>query len=84
MMWYVGGYRDYIGIMEKKMETTVAYWGYIGFRVYLLFSMHHMDALASDFECQLSSGSIHAQTMSMLESIRSLWHPRTGYDNVHP
>ena len=27
------GYRDYIGIMEKKMETTVA--GYIGFRVWV-------------------------------------------------
>ena len=23
-------YRDYIGIMEKKMETTIVYWGYIG------------------------------------------------------
>ena len=24
------GFRGYIGIMEKKMETTIAYWGYIG------------------------------------------------------
>ena len=24
------GYRVYIGIMEKKMETTVVYWVYIG------------------------------------------------------
>ena len=23
-------YREYIGIMEKKMETTLEYWGYIG------------------------------------------------------
>ena len=23
-------YRDYIGIMEKKMETTIVFWGYIG------------------------------------------------------
>ena len=25
----LGLYRD-VGIMEKKMETTVVYWGYIG------------------------------------------------------
>ena len=24
--WHPG----YIGIMEKKMETTIVYWGYIG------------------------------------------------------
>ena len=23
-------YRDSIGIMEKKMEITIVYWGYIG------------------------------------------------------
>ena len=23
----------YIGITDKKMETTIVYWGYIGFRV---------------------------------------------------
>ena len=31
-----GIYRGYIGIMEKKMETTIVYWGYIeglGFKV---------------------------------------------------
>ena len=22
--------KGYIGIMEKKMETTIVYWGYIG------------------------------------------------------
>ena len=22
--------RRYVGIMEKKMETTIVYWGYIG------------------------------------------------------
>ena len=26
----LGLYRGYIGIMEKKMETTIVYWGYIG------------------------------------------------------
>ena len=28
----IGFYRGYIGIMgkEKKMETTIVYWGYIG------------------------------------------------------
>ena len=24
----------YIGIMEKNMETTIVYWGYIGYRGY--------------------------------------------------
>ena len=28
---YIGFYRGYIGIMEKKMETTIM--GYLGFRV---------------------------------------------------
>ena len=28
----LGFYRGYIGIMEKNMETTLVYWGYIGFR----------------------------------------------------
>ena len=27
---YRGLYWGYIGIMEKKMETTIVYWGYIG------------------------------------------------------
>ena len=27
---YIGLYRDYIGIMTKKMETTIVYIGYIG------------------------------------------------------
>ena len=26
----LGLYRGYIGIMEKKMETTIVYWGYRG------------------------------------------------------
>ena len=26
----LGLYRGYIGIMEKKMETTIVYWGCIG------------------------------------------------------
>ena len=29
----LGLYMGYIGIMEKKMETTITYWCYIGFRV---------------------------------------------------
>ena len=28
----LGLYRGNIGIMEKKMETTIVYWGYIGTR----------------------------------------------------
>ena len=24
------GFRGYIGIMEKKMQTTAIYWGYMG------------------------------------------------------
>ena len=27
----LGLYMGYIGIMEKKMETTIVYWGYIWF-----------------------------------------------------
>ena len=27
---FKGIYRGYIGIMEKKMETTIVYWGYMG------------------------------------------------------
>ena len=33
MKWTLGLYRGYIGdigIMEKKMETTILYWDYIG------------------------------------------------------
>ena len=26
----LGFLRGYIGIMEKKMESTIVYWGYIG------------------------------------------------------
>ena len=26
----IGLYWGYIGIMEKKIETTIVYWGYIG------------------------------------------------------
>ena len=29
-LFFWGLYRGYIGIMEKKMETTIVYWGYIG------------------------------------------------------
>ena len=28
---YIYIYRDYMGIMEKKMETTIVYWGYTFF-----------------------------------------------------
>ena len=29
----LGFYRGYIGIMEKKMETTTVHWGYIGVKM---------------------------------------------------
>ena len=33
------GFRVYIGTMEKKMETTIVYWGYIGvIYIYMLIS----------------------------------------------
>ena len=30
----MGLYWGYMGIMEKKMETAMVYWGYIEFRVW--------------------------------------------------
>ena len=31
LVTYIGlGFRGNIGIMEKKMETTIVYWGYMG------------------------------------------------------
>ena len=33
----MGSYWGSIGIMEKKMETTRVYWGYIGFRILGLY-----------------------------------------------
>ena len=30
----MGLYWGYMGIMEKKMETTIVYGGYMGFRVW--------------------------------------------------
>ena len=30
MRYILGQYNGYIGIMEKKMETTIVYWGNMG------------------------------------------------------
>ena len=47
--YILGLYRGYIGIMEKKMETTVVYWGYIG--LYLLLLRHSTQYVALPRHC---------------------------------
>ena len=45
--------RGYIGIMEKKMETTIVYWGYIGIMetTISLDAVHPMGLKSIDVFC---------------------------------
>ena len=54
-----GLYRKYIGLMEKKMETTIVYWGYMSlYSKFLVSPVIMKNQMEKNMENEMGTGII--------------------------